>query len=377
MVRGVRLIDGIADAARPNVDVTVDDGRITAIDGASSTPPPDGTTVIDGAGQTLLPGLIDCHSHYPIDTTVDDGFATFRHDPDALIALRAAGAARRALELGVTTARSAGSPGSFDYVLRDAIAAGFVPGPRLLAAGPAMTITGGHGWPFGREADSVVEFVRGVRANVRDGAEVIKAVASEAAMLSGWDQGAGGAEMTEEELKAVVDEAARLHRRVLAHAQGGEAVRRAARAGVASVEHAFLAEEADLEVLRASGATLVPTLSVTDVWRTIEGLTPVSRARQDLIEPLHRRSCETAIRMRHPDRHGHRLRGPRRDLRHGRARGPADPRARCVRDDRHPGRDEHRRPNARPRGGDRHGRDGQASRSAARRRRSAGRPALP
>jgi len=228
---------------------------------------------------------------------VDDGFESFRHDHDTLIVLRAAGAARRALESGVTTTRSAGSPGAFDYMLRDAITAGFVQGPRILAAGPAMTITGGHGWPFGRECDSVTEFIRGVRANVRDGAEVIKAVASEAAMLSGWDQGAGGAEMTEDELRAVVDEAARLHRRVLAHAQGGEAVRRAARAGVASVEHAFLAEEADLEVLKASGATLVPTLSVTDVWRTIEGLTPVSRSRQDYIEPLHRRSCETAIRM--------------------------------------------------------------------------------
>ena len=74
--------------------------------------------------------------------------------------------------------------------------------------------------------------------------------------------------MTEDELRATVDEAARLHRRVLAHAQGGEAVQRAARAGVASVEHAFLAEEGDLEVLAASGTTLVPTLSVTDVWRT-------------------------------------------------------------------------------------------------------------
>jgi imidazolonepropionase-like amidohydrolase len=298
VIRSVRLVDGVAETARDHVDVTVDGDRIAAIGpSGSGTPPPEGAQVIDGAGRTLLPGLIDCHAHYPIDTTVDDGFAQFRQDPDGLIALRSAGAARRALESGVTTARSAGSPGSFDYVLRDAIAAGHVPGPRLLAAGPAMTITGGHGWPFGRECDSVTEFIRGVRSNVRDGADVIKAVASEAAMLSGWDQGAGGAEMTEDELRATVQEAARLHRRVLAHAQGGEAVQRAARAGVASVEHAFLAEERDLEVLAAHGTTLVPTLSVTDVWRTIPGLTAASRARQGIIEPLHRRSTETAIRL--------------------------------------------------------------------------------
>jgi imidazolonepropionase-like amidohydrolase len=297
VIRGVRLIDGLADEARTNVDVRVEDDRIASIDPSAGDAAPAGAVVIDGAGKTLLPGLIDCHAHYPIDATVEDGFLQFRHDPETTIALRAAGAARRALEAGVTTARSAGSPGSFDYVLRDAIDAGHVAGPRMLAAGPALTITGGHGWLFGREADGEAEFIRAVRANVRDGADVIKVVASEAAMLSGADHGAGGAEMTEGEIRVTVDEAARLHRRVLAHAQGGEAVQRAARAGVASVEHAFLAEDVDLEVLAASGATLVPTLSVTDVWRTIEGLTPESRARQDLIERLHRRSCESAIRM--------------------------------------------------------------------------------
>ena len=297
VIRDVRLIDGRSPEAQDGVDVQVDGDRITSITASVDGPDPVGATVIDGAGSTLLPGLIDCHAHYPIDSTVEDGFAGFRHDSPLTVGYRAAGMARRALMAGVTTARSAGSPDRFDYELRDAIDAGHVLGPRMLAAGPAMTITGGHGWPFGRECDSELEFVRGVRANVRDTADVIKVVASEAAMLSGWDQGGGAPEMTEDEIRATVREAARLHRRVLAHAQGGEAVRRAARAGVASVEHAFLADESDLEVLAERGTSLVPTLSVTDVWRTIEGLSEVSRARQDYIEPLHRRSCETAIRL--------------------------------------------------------------------------------
>jgi imidazolonepropionase-like amidohydrolase len=297
VIRNVRLIDGRSPEARAGVDVHIDADRIATISPSASGAAPVDATVIDGAGATLLPGLIDCHAHYPIDSTVEDGFAGFRHDSALAVGYRAAGMARRALLAGVTTARSAGSPDKFDYELRDAIDAGHLLGPRMLAAGPAMTITGGHGWPFGRECDSEVEFRRGVRANVRDTADVIKVVASEAAMLSGWDQGGGAPEMTEDEIRACVDEAGRLHRRVLAHAQGGEAVRRAARAGVASVEHAFLAEESDLEVLAEHGTTLVPTLSVTDVWKSIEGLTPVSRARQDYIEPLHRRSCETAIRL--------------------------------------------------------------------------------
>ena len=85
--------------------------------------------MIDGRGGTLLPGLIDCHAHYPIDPTVEDGFVQFRHDSELTVGLRAAGMARRALEAGVTTARSAGSPGAYDVALRDAIAAGHISGP--------------------------------------------------------------------------------------------------------------------------------------------------------------------------------------------------------------------------------------------------------
>jgi len=296
VLRDVRLIDGASPDARRGMDVVVEGDRIAAVR-ATGTAPPTAAMVIDGAGSTLLPGLIDCHAHYAIDATVEDGFAGFRRDTAVTVGYRAAGMARRALLAGVTTARSGGAPDRFDYELRDAIAAGHVAGPHLLAAGPALTITGGHGWPFGRECDTELEFRRGVRANIRDGADVIKAIASEAAMLSGWDQSGGAPEMTEDELRATVDEAARLHRRVLAHAQGGEAVRRAARAGVASVEHAFLAEAADLEVLAERGTTLVPTLSVTDVWKSLDGLSAASRARQEHLEPLHRRSCETAIRL--------------------------------------------------------------------------------
>ena len=251
--------------------------------------------VIDATGATLLPGLIDCHAHYTIDPTVEDGFLLYNAERVEQLILRAAGMARRALEAGVTTARSGGSPANLDVVLSAAIAAGQVAGPRLMAAGPALTITGGHGYQFGREVDGELEFIRAVRANVRDGAEVIKVVSSEAAMIT--SAVAGVEEVTATELEAVVREAHRLHRRVLSHAQNSESVRRSARAGVASVEHAFLADEAALETLLEHGTTLVPTLTVTDVWRDLPGLSPAARARQGEIERLHRRSCETAIRI--------------------------------------------------------------------------------
>ena len=180
-------------------------------------------------------------------------------------------------------------------ILRDAIAAGFVAGPRMLAAGLAITITGGHGRQFGREADSILELVRAVRANVRDGSDVIKIVSSAAAMVTTPE--AGVEELTQAEIEAIVREAARLHRLVLSHAQNSAAVTASALGGVASVEHAFLADEAALRSILDSGATLVPTLVVTDVWKTLPGLSDDQRRRQAEIEVAHRRSCETAIRL--------------------------------------------------------------------------------
>jgi imidazolonepropionase-like amidohydrolase len=300
VIQHVRLIDGIADDAIPDVDVTIDAEHIRSIErrgpgAAEPTETAPGTTVIDGAGRTLLPGFVDCHSHYPIDPLVPDGFVLFGQEPAARVILRAARSAERALRAGVTTTRSAGAPGNLDVILRDAIAAGDVPGPRILAAGPALTITGGHGWLFGREADGELELARAVRANVRDGADVIKAVASEAAMLT--TSVAGVPELTQSELEAIVREAARLRRRVLAHAQGSDSVMNAARAGVASVEHAFLADDEALRVLKDSGATLVPTLTVTDVWSSLEGRSPAEVDRQAELSRLHRRSTESAIAM--------------------------------------------------------------------------------
>jgi imidazolonepropionase-like amidohydrolase len=296
IIRGAQVIDGLGGEVRTGLDVTVSGDRIASIDASDpSRRLPAGVLVIDGAGATLLPGLIDCHAHYTIDPTVEDGFLLHRAERAEELVLRAAGMARRALEAGITTARSAGSPGNLDVVLSAAIAAGRVAGPRLLAAGPALTITGGHGHLFGREVDGEHEFIRAVRANVRDGAEVIKIVASEAAMLT--SSIAGVEEVSAAELEAVVREAHRLHRRVLSHAQNSEAVRRSARAGVASVEHAFLADEAAVATLAETGTTLVPTLTVTDVWHDLPGLTAAQRERQDEIERLHRHSCETAIRL--------------------------------------------------------------------------------
>ena len=301
----VRLIDGIAADPRDGLDVVVDGERIAAVVRHGTRPAPLAgeipATVIAGRGRTLLPGLIDAHAHYTFDPT-EGSIATIAARSDAEIVLAATGHAARALRAGVTTARGAGSIRNLELVLRDAIAAGRVPGPRLVAAGAAIGITGGHGHQFGIEADGEGELIGAVRRQIRDGADVIKIVASEAAMLTttGLAPGRivhGDPELTESEIRAIVSEAHRQHLRVMSHAQGPGSVLASARAGVDSVEHAWLADRGAIEAVAVSGACLVPTLIVTDVNRELPGLTALQRERQDLIERRHRASCETAIEL--------------------------------------------------------------------------------
>ena len=302
LFRDVRLIDGVADAARPHIDVVVVGELIESVsahDPSLAVPP--GTSVVEGSGRTLLPGLIDAHAHYTFDPTEGSLQAIALRDDDVIM-----DAARRhaaiALRAGVTSARGAGSMRNLGIALRDEIATGRTPGPRLVEAGTAVGSVGGHGSAFGLEAsgpDGLAEITRQV---IDRGADVVKVVASEAAMLTttGHAPGAivnGAPELTVDEVRAVVDVAREAGRRVMSHAQDSESVRRCVDAGVTSIEHAWLADEAAIERLAASGAWLVPTLVVTDVNRTLPGLTPVQRERQDLIERTHRVSTETAIRL--------------------------------------------------------------------------------
>jgi imidazolonepropionase-like amidohydrolase len=301
----VRLIDGLADVPRDHVDVVVEDDRIAAVEAHDPNRDagggPDVAQRIEGAGRTLLPGLIDVHAHYTLDPT-EGSIAAVARRSDVEIALAAAGHAARALRAGITTTRGAGSIRNLEVALRDAIHAGHVRGPRMLVSGSAVGITGGHGYQFGVEADGPAALAAATRRVVRDGADVVKVIASEAAMLTttGLAPGRlvhGAPELSADELRSVVDTATALGVKVMSHAQDGESVRRSAEAGVASVEHAWLADRAAIEALAASGAFLVPTLVVTDVNRTLSGLSSAERARQTLIETSSRVAVETAIEL--------------------------------------------------------------------------------
>ncbi|MCI0582213.1 MAG: amidohydrolase family protein [Chloroflexi bacterium] len=306
--RGINLIDGVAETARGPVDIVLAGERIAAIEVPGVVPaasPDDAGDAaaheVDGRGLTALPGLIDAHAHYTFDPTEGSLQAIARRS-DAAILEAAARHAGIALRAGVTSARGAGSIRGLEWALRDRIAEGRVAGPRLVAAGIAVGAPDGHGIAFALGAAGAAALATATAEVIERGADVVKVVASEAAMLTttGHEPGRivfGRPELDADELRAIVEVAHARGRRVMAHAQDGESVSRCAEAGVDSVEHAWLADGRAIETLARRGTTLVPTLGVTDVNRTLVGLTPVQRERQDLIERRHRASTEAAIRL--------------------------------------------------------------------------------
>jgi len=236
VLRAARLLTGAYADVVTDGGVLVDDGRIAAAGpwAAVAGSVPDGVGVLDLGDVTLMPGLIDCHVHLAMDASadrVDNDFDV----PDADLVCRMVHSARRLLDAGVTTARDLGCPGTLAVSVRDAIARGQVPGPRMRVANAPITVTGGHAWPMGGEADGVLEVTRQVRLRAREGADLVKIMSTGGFMTAGskpWQ-----ARYTVEELRAAAEEAHRLNMPVTTHALGVEGIDRAARAGIDMIEH--------------------------------------------------------------------------------------------------------------------------------------------
>jgi imidazolonepropionase-like amidohydrolase len=264
------LWDGTGAPPRRGATVVVRDGRVAAIlggdgDAAPGAPaggvqgrdqPPgpaaDGARVVDLGGRTVLPGLVNVHVHLALEGEPDPA-ATAARQRGARGAARILRNAERTLRAGVTTVRDLGAPDHAVLELRDEL------GPRVLAAGRCITMTGGHGHFLGVEADGPVEVARAVRRELRAGADVVKLIASGGVLTPGTTPGA--ASFTPAELAAGIEEAHKAGRRAAAHAIGTQAIKNALAAGVDTVEHGSYLDEEALALLRARGATLVSTLS--------------------------------------------------------------------------------------------------------------------
>jgi imidazolonepropionase-like amidohydrolase len=262
VVKAARLIDVAAGRVRDNQVIVIEGGRIVAVGPQGSTTLPPGAQVIDLGGSTVLPGLIDTHTHVTGDPRLPPYYGYGISKPRE--ALMGARFARETLLSGVTTARNVGAGGFTDVALRDAIKAGDVIGPRLLVSGPALGITGGHcdgnmlAPEYEERSEGVADGVDAVRAavrrNVKYGVDLIKFCGTGGVFSKGTRVGAQ--QFTQEEMNALVDEAHMHGRRVAVHAHGAAGIKTALRAGVDTVEHASLIDDEGLRLAKERGAWL-------------------------------------------------------------------------------------------------------------------------
>ncbi len=258
VLRAPLLVDGSGSEPVREAALWLENGRVAYAGPAAGLPAgAEEVRVLDLPGCTLLPGLVDVHVHL-VASGGPDLAADIPPSP-AGRTVAAVANARRQLERGVTLVRDLGAPGDEAIVVGQAIEAGEIQGPRVVAAGPVVTMTGGHIPYLGRIADGPDGVRHAVRANAALGARCIKVVATGGVLTRGLDP--REAAYTQAELDALVDEAHRLDLRVAAHAIGEGGVLASLRAGVDSVEHGMFLDSETIEALLAAGARYTPTFS--------------------------------------------------------------------------------------------------------------------
>lgn len=278
VIRCGRLIAVPGEPPIRNATVVTHNGRIMSVDRGGAQGRPAGATAdsvvdqIDLSDKWVMPGLIDCHVHITSQFSKDIRMRMVT-DTDADATINAVIYARRTINAGFTTVRDVGSMGDACFALRDAINAGKIVGPRILASGRAITPTGGHadrthGYARGifempdafvGVADGVAECRKAVRYQVKRGADVIK-LTSTGGVLSNT---AAGTEQQffDDELSAIIDTAHLLGRKVASHAHGTTGIKAALRAGVDSIEHGTYLDDEAISLFKQTGAYLVPTIT--------------------------------------------------------------------------------------------------------------------
>src|SRR6202163_1005078 len=269
VVHAGHLLDVKTGKLLADQTLVIEDGKILSTGAAADAKIPSDAVRIDLPTATILPGLIDAHTHLTMEPKFGYERLAISMPREALTGAKNA---RLTLLAGFTTARNVGARGFTDVALRDAINSGDVPGPRLLVSGPPLSITGGHcdnnmlpseyHAVSDGAADGIAAVQHKVRENIKYGADLIKVCATGGVLSKGDDPQAS--QYTLEEMKAIVADAHRLGRKVAAHAHGAEGIRWAAEAGVDSVEHGSYIDDAGIAAMKEHGTYLVPTLYLGD-----------------------------------------------------------------------------------------------------------------
>ncbi|HKF23096.1 MAG TPA: amidohydrolase family protein [Candidatus Angelobacter sp.] len=310
-IRAGRLFDATSDRVRENAVIVVKGERIQSVEDEKSIKIPAGAAVIDLSRATVLPGLIDCHTHLGSRADRYDEIYKFKDTPFSS-AFAAVVHARKTLEAGFTTVRDVGSLPFLAVDLRNSIHEGLVPGPRIVASGPPISITGGHGdlnnfspqtrvsmFPEERNfeiADGVDQVRHVVRAQVKYGVDVIKILATGGVLSKGDSPGAP--QFTFEELKAAADEAHMAGRKIAAHAHGTQGIKNAILAGIDSIEHASLIDDEGIRLAKEHGTYLVMDIYNDDyiLGKAIEfGLPQENVDKEKAIGRLQRENFQRAV----------------------------------------------------------------------------------
>lgn len=273
LLRAGKILDVHTGKEATGQTIIVTGDRITAIAPTASTPVQPGDREIDLTRDTLLPGLIDVHTHLTMEPNFDPYYElSMTPGKEAIIGVMNA---KTTLEAGFTSVRNVGANSFTDVALRDAINAGNVPGPHMQVSGPALGITGGHmdenllPWESHVSGQGVADGIPAVqhmvRENIKYGVDLIKIGASGGVLSKGDDPQAS--QYTLEEMQAIVADAHRLGRKVAAHAHGAQAIVFATQAGVDSIEHGSYINDEGTKLMKQHGTYLVPTSYLYDWYK--------------------------------------------------------------------------------------------------------------
>ncbi|MFW6074581.1 MAG: amidohydrolase family protein [Chloroflexota bacterium] len=262
------LADRVFDGAGTTIDkgfVTVEDGKISAV-GAASELGSAGDGAIDFGDATLLPGLVNCHTHLTF-TADGDVLGAALNDSYDLKVMRAVENARKALFSGVTTIRDCGTLNSIAFAIREASAAGVIASPHVWASGNVLTSTGGHCYFFGVECDTIDDVRKAVRSQVKSGADFIKVMATGGGLTPNTFP--AHPQFTREQMVALADDSRRLDKRISAHCHGTPGIENAVAAEVTTIEHCsfmtpddIVYDQAVANSIAEKGIYVCPTLSV-------------------------------------------------------------------------------------------------------------------
>ncbi len=299
ILRGATIVDAVAEELLPGRTIVVEDGRIARIlpdAEAAGLVAPEGAVDRDLAGLHVMPGLVNMHTHFSLSLPGEAGERVEAMTPGEL-ALYMADGARRTLLNGVTTVRCVAEKGHLDFALRAAIEDGRVLGPRIRTAGRALACTGGHGHSSDdtMECDGPVGFARGVRTQIKAGADLIKIMISGG--IAGEHERIATPQLTRDEMAAAIETAHAWGRRVTAHAGPAEIIAEAVRLGLDCVEHGYQLTPEVARLMAEHGTALVPTLVVThaDEFFAELGVPEWMRARSAQAAIRHRESFRLAL----------------------------------------------------------------------------------